>query len=117
MIHTRDHTPFLEHRGFSIRPGTETTIGIREVWGRGGKQRRAGLPRPCPALGSEGGQMELNPSPQDEVHRLGSPYSDCTDSGEGVDVPLLYNATYTRQVRPGSGWGSGWERAGEGGGR
>eukprot|EP00069_Balaena_mysticetus_P016696 bmy_10023T0 len=29
-IHTRDHTPFLEHRGFSIRPGTETTVGIRE---------------------------------------------------------------------------------------
>lgn len=31
MVHKRDHTPFLEHRGFSIRPGTETTIGIREV--------------------------------------------------------------------------------------
>ncbi|XP_059547583.1 amiloride-sensitive sodium channel subunit delta isoform X1 [Myotis daubentonii] len=64
MVHTRDHTPFLEHRGFSIRPGTETTIGIRE----------------------------------DEVHRLGSPYSHCTDSGEGVDVRLLYNTTYTRQA-------------------
>ncbi|XP_014639206.1 PREDICTED: amiloride-sensitive sodium channel subunit delta [Ceratotherium simum simum] len=64
MIHSRDHTPFLEHRGFSIRPGTETTIGIRE----------------------------------DEVHRLGSPYGHCSDGGEGVDVPLLYNASYTMQA-------------------
>lgn len=31
MVHRRDHTPFLEHRGFSVRPGTETTIGIREA--------------------------------------------------------------------------------------
>lgn len=31
MVHKHDHTPFLEHHGFSIRPGTETTIGIREV--------------------------------------------------------------------------------------
>ena len=31
MIHPQDHTPFLEHQGFSIRPGTETTIDIREV--------------------------------------------------------------------------------------
>ncbi|EPY87978.1 Amiloride-sensitive sodium channel delta-subunit-like protein [Camelus ferus] len=31
MIHKRDHTPFLEHRSFSVRPGTETTIGIRET--------------------------------------------------------------------------------------
>lgn len=31
MVHKGNHTPFLEHRGFSIRPGTETTIGIREV--------------------------------------------------------------------------------------
>ncbi|XP_043341528.1 amiloride-sensitive sodium channel subunit delta isoform X4 [Cervus canadensis] len=30
MIHPQDHTPFLEHQGFSIRPGTETTIDIRE---------------------------------------------------------------------------------------
>ncbi|XP_036917914.1 amiloride-sensitive sodium channel subunit delta [Sturnira hondurensis] len=30
MVHKRDHIPFLEHRGFSIRPGTETTIRIRE---------------------------------------------------------------------------------------
>ncbi|KAM5248752.1 epithelial sodium channel subunit delta [Ctenodactylus gundi] len=29
-IHGHDHTPFLEHRSFEIRPGTETTIGIRE---------------------------------------------------------------------------------------
>lgn len=41
------------------------------------------------------------------MHRLGSPYSHCTDGGEGVDVPLLYNATYTMQVRLGSGWGRG----------
>ncbi|XP_077620133.1 LOW QUALITY PROTEIN: epithelial sodium channel subunit delta [Crocuta crocuta] len=64
MIHERDHPPFLEHQGFSIRPGTETTIGIRE----------------------------------DEVHRLGSPYSHCTHSVEGVGVPLLYNASYTLQA-------------------
>ncbi|XP_057605562.1 amiloride-sensitive sodium channel subunit delta isoform X2 [Hippopotamus amphibius kiboko] len=30
MIHRRGHAPFLEHQGFSVRPGTETTIGIRE---------------------------------------------------------------------------------------
>ncbi|XP_029801812.1 amiloride-sensitive sodium channel subunit delta [Suricata suricatta] len=64
MIHERDHTPFLEHQGFSIRPGTETTIGIRE----------------------------------DEVHRLGSPYSHCTHSVDGAGVQLLYNASYTLQV-------------------
>uniref|UniRef100_A0A8C4M6D4 Sodium channel epithelial 1 subunit delta n=2 Tax=Equus asinus TaxID=9793 RepID=A0A8C4M6D4_EQUAS len=64
MIHRRNQTPFLEHRGFSIRPGTETTIGIRE----------------------------------DEVHRLGSPYGHCSDGMEAVDVPLLYNATYTMQA-------------------
>ncbi|XP_045426592.1 amiloride-sensitive sodium channel subunit delta [Pipistrellus kuhlii] len=64
MVHRRDHTPFLEHRGFSVRPGTETTISIRE----------------------------------DEVHRLGSPYGRCTVSGEGVDVPLLYEANYTMQA-------------------
>uniref|UniRef100_A0A8C0KC35 Sodium channel epithelial 1 subunit delta n=1 Tax=Canis lupus dingo TaxID=286419 RepID=A0A8C0KC35_CANLU len=62
MIHGRDHTPFLEHQGFSVRPGTETTIGIREV------------------------------------HRLGSPYSHCTRGAEGVDVQLLYNASYTLQT-------------------
>ncbi|XP_066121309.1 amiloride-sensitive sodium channel subunit delta isoform X1 [Saccopteryx bilineata] len=64
MVHKRDHIPFLEHPGFSIRPGTETTIGIRE----------------------------------DEVHRLGSPYSRCTDGAEGLDVQLLYNASYTMQA-------------------
>ncbi|XP_004639733.1 amiloride-sensitive sodium channel subunit delta [Octodon degus] len=64
MIHGHNHTPFLEHRGFSVRPGTETTIGIRE----------------------------------DEVRRLGSPYSRCTDGSEGVDVRLLYNSSYTRQA-------------------
>nr|XP_039330063.1 amiloride-sensitive sodium channel subunit delta isoform X1 [Saimiri boliviensis boliviensis] len=30
MVHGHNHTPFLEHHSFSIRPGTETTIGIRE---------------------------------------------------------------------------------------
>ncbi|KAM5266907.1 epithelial sodium channel subunit delta isoform 2-T2 [Hipposideros larvatus] len=64
MVHQRNHTPFLEHRGFSVRPGTETTIGIRE----------------------------------DEVHRLGSPYGRCTDGAEGLDVPLLYNTSYTMQA-------------------
>ncbi|XP_027470810.2 amiloride-sensitive sodium channel subunit delta [Zalophus californianus] len=64
MIHGHDHTPFLEHQGFSIRPGTETTVGIRE----------------------------------DEVHRLGGPYSHCTKGAEGVDVQLLYNASYTLQA-------------------
>ncbi|XP_058992230.1 amiloride-sensitive sodium channel subunit delta isoform X1 [Mustela lutreola] len=64
MIHGHDHTPFLEHQGFSIRPGTETTIGIRE----------------------------------DEVRRLGNPYSHCSEGADGVDVPLLYNASYTLQA-------------------
>ncbi|XP_035945637.1 epithelial sodium channel subunit delta isoform X6 [Halichoerus grypus] len=64
MIHGHDHTPFLEHQGFSVRPGTETTIGIRE----------------------------------DEVHRLGGPYGRCTKGGEGVDVQLLYDASYTLQA-------------------
>ncbi|XP_045862083.1 amiloride-sensitive sodium channel subunit delta isoform X1 [Meles meles] len=64
MIHGHDHTPFLEHQGFSIRPGTETTIGIRE----------------------------------DEVRRLGNPYSHCSEGAEGVDVHLLYNASYTLQA-------------------
>ncbi|KAM5323455.1 epithelial sodium channel subunit delta isoform 2-T2 [Glossophaga mutica] len=64
MVHKRDHIPFLEHQGFSIRPGTETTIRIRE----------------------------------DEVHRLGSPYGRCTDGVQGVDVPLLYNTSYTMQA-------------------
>ncbi|XP_072464562.1 epithelial sodium channel subunit delta isoform X2 [Notamacropus eugenii] len=30
MIHAQNQMPFLEHQGFSIRPGTETTIGVRE---------------------------------------------------------------------------------------
>ncbi|XP_045715313.1 amiloride-sensitive sodium channel subunit delta [Phyllostomus hastatus] len=64
MVHKRNHTPFLEHQGFSIRPGTETTIRIRE----------------------------------DEVHRLGSPYGDCTDGVRDAEVPLLYNSSYTMQA-------------------
>ncbi|XP_074158678.1 epithelial sodium channel subunit delta [Sminthopsis crassicaudata] len=30
MIHAQKQVPFLEHQGFSIRPGTETTIRVRE---------------------------------------------------------------------------------------
>lgn len=54
MIHERDHTPFLEHQGFSIRPGTETTIGIREV----GAPRPAHSPLACPTLGPQGPGQE-----------------------------------------------------------
>ncbi|KAF3820439.1 hypothetical protein GH733_015948 [Mirounga leonina] len=64
MIHGHDHTPFLEHQGFSVRPGTETTVGIRE----------------------------------DKVHRLGGPYGRCTKGVEGVDVQLLYKASYALQA-------------------
>lgn len=32
------------------------------------------------------------------MRRLGSPYSRCTDGAVSVDVPLLYNSSYTRQV-------------------
>ncbi|XP_054092794.1 epithelial sodium channel subunit delta [Callithrix jacchus] len=64
MVHSHNHMPFLEHHSFSIRPGTETTISIRE----------------------------------DEVHRLGDPYGHCTAGGEGVEVQLLHNASYTRQA-------------------
>uniref|UniRef100_A0A2K5EHB2 Sodium channel epithelial 1 subunit delta n=1 Tax=Aotus nancymaae TaxID=37293 RepID=A0A2K5EHB2_AOTNA len=64
MVHGHNHTPFLEHHSFSIRPGTETTISIRE----------------------------------DEVHRLGGPYGHCTAGGEGVEVQLLHNTSYTRQA-------------------
>lgn len=46
MVHKRDHTPFLEHQGFSIRPGTETTIRIREVPGPPGGRRRDPRPQP-----------------------------------------------------------------------
>ncbi|XP_048374595.1 amiloride-sensitive sodium channel subunit delta [Sphaerodactylus townsendi] len=31
MIHKHNQTPFLEHEGFDIRPGVESTIGIKEV--------------------------------------------------------------------------------------
>ncbi|XP_068935662.1 amiloride-sensitive sodium channel subunit delta [Petaurus breviceps papuanus] len=30
MIHAQNQTPFLDYQGFSIRPGTETTLGVRE---------------------------------------------------------------------------------------
>lgn len=32
------------------------------------------------------------------MHRLGSPYGQCMDSTGSVDVQLLYNTSYTRQV-------------------
>ncbi|XP_077837050.1 epithelial sodium channel subunit delta isoform X3 [Macaca mulatta] len=64
MVHGRNHTPFLGYHSFSVRPGTEATISIRE----------------------------------DEVHRLGKPYSHCTSGGEGVEVELLHNTSYTRQL-------------------
>nr|XP_045244720.1 amiloride-sensitive sodium channel subunit delta isoform X2 [Macaca fascicularis] len=64
MVHGRNHTPFLGYHSFSVRPGTEATISIRE----------------------------------DEVHRLGKPYSHCTSGGEGVEVELLHNTSYTRQA-------------------
>ncbi|XP_077837058.1 epithelial sodium channel subunit delta isoform X4 [Macaca mulatta] len=64
MVHGRNHTPFLGYHSFSVRPGTEATISIRE----------------------------------DEVHRLGKPYSHCTSGGEGVEVELLHNTSYTRQT-------------------
>lgn len=54
MIHGHNHTPFLEHRGFSVRPGTETTIGIREVGagaGRGGGRRRRDFTLKAPPPG------------------------------------------------------------------
>lgn len=31
MIHRHNQTPFLEHEGFDIRPGIESTIGIKQV--------------------------------------------------------------------------------------
>lgn len=36
------------------------------------------------------------------MRRLGSPYGRCTDGAEGVDVQLLYNSSYTRQVSLGA---------------
>lgn len=53
--------------------------------------------------------------PQDEVRRLGSPYSHCTDGVEGVGGQLLYNASYTLQVSLGP-WG-GRKGASQGGPR
>lgn len=59
------------------------------------------------------------PSPQDEVHRLGGPYGRCTKGAEGVDVQLLYNASYTLQVSVGPSGGQrervrrAWGRPGE----
>lgn len=45
------------------------------------------------------------------MHRLGSPYSRCTDGVEGLDVPLLYKASYTMQVHSSEGlWEAGGDR-------
>ena len=59
------------------------------------------------------------------MHRLGSPYGQCMDSTGSVDVQLLYNTSYTRQVSlymrgrkagqgPREGLGSGWGRPRQG---
>lgn len=45
------------------------------------------------------------------MHRLGSPYGHCTKGVEGVDVQLLYNASYTLQVSP-RPWPGGREHLG-----
>ncbi|XP_075134546.1 epithelial sodium channel subunit delta [Leptodactylus fuscus] len=63
MIHNPDQSPLAEHEGFDIRPGTETSISIRE----------------------------------DQVNRLGEPYSECTLDGSNLEFPLLYNSSYTQQ--------------------
>jgi hypothetical protein len=60
MIHGHNHTPFLEHRGFSIRPGTKTTIGIREV---GGAPEPSAQSRPWGRGGASRGWAELKPLP------------------------------------------------------
>lgn len=77
MVHQRNHTPFLEHRGFSVRPGTETTIGIREVrWPLGGDRGGAPNRPPSLALGPEGhggSRAKLKQPPP--------PRTKCTGSG------------------------------------
>ncbi|XP_054994198.1 amiloride-sensitive sodium channel subunit delta [Sorex araneus] len=64
VVHQHDRSPFLEHRGFSVRPGTQTTIAVRE----------------------------------DEVHRLGSPYSGCSPGADGAGRTLLYGGAYSQQA-------------------
>nr|DBA16309.1 TPA: hypothetical protein GDO54_003714 [Pyxicephalus adspersus] len=64
MIHNPNQSPLVEHQGFDIWPGTETSISVS----------------------------------QDQVNRLGKPYSDCTIDGSELDFQLLYNSSYTLQA-------------------
>ncbi|XP_069804370.1 amiloride-sensitive sodium channel subunit delta [Dendropsophus ebraccatus] len=64
MIHSPNQSPLAEHEGFDIRPGTETSISIK----------------------------------QDQVNRLGAPYSECTIDGSDLGFQLLYNSSYTQQT-------------------
>ncbi|XP_075045837.1 epithelial sodium channel subunit delta [Mixophyes fleayi] len=64
LVHNPHQPPLVEHEGFEIRPGTETSISIR----------------------------------QDQVDRLGEPYTDCTFDGGNLDFHLLYNSSYTLQA-------------------
>ncbi|XP_055116869.1 amiloride-sensitive sodium channel subunit delta [Symphalangus syndactylus] len=54
MVHGRNHTPFLGHHSFSIRPGTEATISIRED-----EVHRLGSPYGHCMAGREGVEVEL----------------------------------------------------------
>lgn len=79
MVHQCNHTPFLEHRGFSVRPGTETTIGIREVrWPPGADRGGAPNRPPSLALGPEGqrgsrAKLKQPPPPRTKCTGLGVP--------------------------------------------
>ncbi|KAM9685387.1 epithelial sodium channel subunit delta [Trichechus inunguis] len=89
MVHGHNHTPFLEPpslerrflepRSFSILPGTKTTISIREVGG-GSPAVGGAWGRAVPV----GRQQELRPFPPRRE--------------KGVDIPLLYNTSYTMQA-------------------
>lgn len=74
LIHRHDQTPFLEHQGFSIRPGTETTIGIREV-GRPSLQASNFCAQPQGPWGLGKGAAELKkpPPPRTRCTGLGAP--------------------------------------------
>nr|XP_034808818.2 amiloride-sensitive sodium channel subunit delta isoform X4 [Pan paniscus] len=54
MVHGRNHTPFLGHHSFSVRPGTEATISIRED-----EVHRLGSPYGHCTAGPEGVEVEL----------------------------------------------------------
>ncbi|KAM9299332.1 epithelial sodium channel subunit delta [Gastrophryne carolinensis] len=64
MIHNPTQSPLVEHEGFDIWPGTETSLSLTE----------------------------------DQMQRLGKPYSDCTVDGSELDIKLLYNSSYTLQA-------------------